>query len=215
MAAGTRIAWAAALATFCRRCRHGRPRWTSGAAGQSPAPGAGASYLRCPTTPTRTPISVAAAFVSLDEVNERAERCGHKPPSRIVEERTGEALPPRFEDGLQRAAVEMRAQPVLEMMHDPDAGDRRVDREVARPADADEQRSGGIDAHNLAATLELPGRHRPATKAATQAGVVKKIARMHGPAAAIEICGSGGRCEALNAGGPIGTAIMSCSNRSP
>ena len=49
----------------------------------------------------------------LDEIDERAQRCGQEAPAGIVEKRPREALPPRFKDGLQCTTVQMRAQPVL------------------------------------------------------------------------------------------------------
>ena len=56
-------------------------------------------------------------------------------------------------------------------------------------AGADEQRPGGIDLHDLAVALELPGRHRAAGELAAQAGEVEQVARMLGPAVRVEIGG--------------------------
>src|ERR1700754_3205239 len=50
----------------------------------------------------------------LDEVNERPQWRRHQASSGIVEKRPRKSRPPGFKDGLKRAAVEMRAQPVLE-----------------------------------------------------------------------------------------------------
>src|SRR5262245_58598601 len=92
----------------------------------------------------------------LDEVDERTQRSGYQASTGVVEERAGEAQPPWLEDGLELAAVEMRAQPVLKQIHDADAGNRCVDREVDRSANAHQQRPGRIDLHHLALALELP-----------------------------------------------------------
>jgi hypothetical protein len=61
----------------------------------------------------------------LDEVHESPQRRGHEALARVVEERSREALPPGFEDGFEGAAVDMRAQPVLEEVRDAGAADRR------------------------------------------------------------------------------------------
>ena len=107
----------------------------------------------------------------LDEIDERAQRRGQKAPAGIVEKRPREALPPRFEDGLQRAAVEMRTQPVLKKVHDAGTGNCCFDRKIGCRTDLDEQRAGRIDPHHLAVALELPRRHRAAGEAAAQAGM--------------------------------------------
>src|SRR5215813_4327947 len=122
----------------------------------------------------------------LHEIDERTQRCGHQAASGVVEERTGEALPPRFEYGFELAADEVRAQPVLEQIDHADAGHRCLDHEIGSTADADQQRPSRIDPHHLAVALEFPGRDRPAGEAAAQTGMTEKLARVPGPAAAIE-----------------------------
>src|SRR5262249_1537423 len=135
----------------------------------------------------------------LDEVDERTQRCGHQTASGVVEERTREAQPPRLEHGLERAAIKMRPQPVLEESRNAAAGDRCVARGIARSAHAYEQGPCRIDPDHLAVALKLPWRHRPAGKAAAQAGVAEKLARVGGPAATIEVGRSGRGREALHA----------------
>src|SRR5208282_4327316 len=58
--------------------------------------------------------------------------------------------PPRFKNGFKGAAVEVRAQPVLEKAYDSGVGDRRVHRETGRRADLHDQRVGRIDPHHVA-----------------------------------------------------------------
>src|SRR5215813_2726890 len=135
----------------------------------------------------------------LDEVEKRPQRCGHQAPTGVVEERPREGWPPGFEHWLERAGVEMRAQPILEEIDDACPGDRCVDAELDRPADADKQRSRGVDAHHLAVTFKLPRWHRPAAEASAQAGVSEQLARVLGPTASIEIGGSGSSRKALDA----------------
>src|SRR5258708_14726887 len=116
----------------------------------------------------------------LDEIDERAQRCGQETPAGIVKKRPREALPPRFKDGLKGTAVEMRAQPVLKKVDDPGTGDCRFDPKIGRRTDLHEERAGSIDPHHLAVTLGLPPRPRAAGEAAAQAGVVEQIAWMLG-----------------------------------
>jgi hypothetical protein len=71
--------------------------------------------------------------------------------------------------------------------------------EIRRATEAHKQRPRGIDPHDLAVALELPQRHHLAAEAATQAGVAQQVARVVGPAAAIEIGRSGGGGETLDA----------------
>ena len=57
-----------------------------------------------------------------------------------------------------------------------------------------------IDPHDLAVALELPRRViAPLAKAAAQAGMAEQVARMFGPAAAIEVGRGRGGGEALDA----------------
>jgi hypothetical protein len=50
----------------------------------------------------------------------RPQRRGHETSPGIVEERPRETLPPRIEDGLERAAVEMRTPPTLDAVSELD-----------------------------------------------------------------------------------------------
>src|SRR5205814_7619578 len=95
---------------------------------------------------------------------------------------------------------ETRTQPVLEQVDDAQAGDRRVDREAGRAADADEKRPGRIDLDHRAIAHELPEWHGAAGKAAAEAGMVEQLARVRRAAAALEVVGRGGGGEALHAG---------------
>src|SRR5262249_55035675 len=121
-------------------------------------------------------------------------------PPGVVEEGAGEAVPPGLEDGHERAAVEVWAQPVLEQVDDPQAGDCRVDREAGGAADADEKRPRRVDPDHLAIARELPGRRDAAGKAAPKAGMAEQLARVRRAAAALEVVGRGGGGEALHAG---------------
>src|SRR6185437_10213703 len=135
----------------------------------------------------------------LYEVDERAQRRGQVAASGIVEERPRKALPPRFENRLQRAAVEMRTKQVFEQMNDADAGDSATDCEIDRGAGAHEQRPRRIQLQYLAIALEVPGRRRAAGELTAQAGVSQQLTRMPGPAVRVEIGGGRGRREALHA----------------
>src|SRR5262249_50751881 len=135
----------------------------------------------------------------LDKIEKRPQRRGHQAPTGVVEERSREGLPPGFEHWLERAAVEMRAQPILEQIDDAGTGNRCVYGELDPSTDADEQWSRGVDAYHLAVPLELPGRHRPAAEASAQAGMREQLARVLGPTASIEIGGRGSGREALRA----------------
>jgi hypothetical protein len=60
----------------------------------------------------------------LDEVDERPQWRGNETPSGVVAKRPQEALPPWFKGGFEGAAVDMRAQPVLEQIDNAGTGDR-------------------------------------------------------------------------------------------
>ena len=93
----------------------------------------------------------------------------------------------------------MRTQPLVEETDDADAGNRGIDGEIGRGADADEQWPRRLDPHHLAGALELPRRHRAAAEAATQARVLEELARMLGTTVAIEVGGSCSSRKALRA----------------
>src|ERR1700730_4353813 len=101
-------------------------------------------------------ISFHLGCRALDEVDERSQRRRHQASPRVIEEGPGEILPPSFEDGFELAALEMRTEPIFEVIDDAGPGDRRVDREISSPAQDHEQRSRGINPHHLAVALELP-----------------------------------------------------------
>ncbi len=92
----------------------------------------------------------------LDEINKCAQGRGQEASAGIVEERSREARPPRFKDGLEHAAGEVRTQPVLEKTDDAGTGDGGFNREVGCPTDLHDERAGKIDPHNLAVAFELP-----------------------------------------------------------
>src|ERR1700722_1902351 len=48
-----------------------------------------------------------------DEIDKGPKRSGQQAPTWIVKKRAREGLPPRFKDGLQCTAVQMRAQPIF------------------------------------------------------------------------------------------------------
>src|SRR3977135_2428037 len=121
-----------------------------------------------------------ACSATLDKVDKRPQWGGHQASSGVVEERSREGLPPRLEDRFERAAVEMRAQPVLEQTNDAGTGNRRIDHKINRSADAYQERPRGIDPYHLAVALEFPWRHRPAGEAAAQAGMLEKLPRVLG-----------------------------------
>ena len=62
---------------------------------------------------------------------ESAQRCRHKAPAQVIQERTGEGPPPGLRQRLQCAAREMRLEPVLEEMDDAAGGDGCIDHQVA------------------------------------------------------------------------------------
>ncbi|AIF46081.1 hypothetical protein [Dyella japonica] len=53
---------------------------------------------------------MARRVARLDEIHKGAQRCRQVLPARVVQEGTAEALSPRFQNRLERAAVQMRAQ---------------------------------------------------------------------------------------------------------
>src|SRR5580765_8940744 len=93
----------------------------------------------------------------------------------------------------------MRAQPLVEEADDADAGNRGIDGEIGRGADADEQWPRRLDPHHLAGALELPRRHRAAAEPAAQARVLEELARMLGTTVAIEVGRSRSSRTALRA----------------
>src|SRR5580765_5537970 len=93
----------------------------------------------------------------------------------------------------------MRAQPLVEEADDADAGNRGIDGEIGRGADADEQWPRRLDPHHLAGALELPRRHRAAAEAAAQARMLEELAWMLGATAAVKVSGSRSRRKALRA----------------
>src|ERR1700722_15023756 len=86
----------------------------------------------------------------LDEVDEGPQRRGHEAPSGVIKKWPRKAQPPWLKHWLQRAAIKMRTQPVLEEIDDAGTGDRCVDGEIGRPAGPHDQRPRRIDAHYLA-----------------------------------------------------------------
>ena len=112
-------------------------------------------------------------FLFFDEVDERPQRRGHEAPAGVVEERPGEALPPGFEHRLQRAAVEVRAQPVLEEVDD--AGARRCAASTARSVAAPSRTSSGPVGSTRTTSpsrSNSQGGIAPLREAAAQAGMV-------------------------------------------
>src|SRR6185437_5554878 len=133
-----------------------------------------------------------------DEVDEGAQRCGYQAAPGVVEEGSREALPPGLQHGLERTALKMRTQPVLEQADDAGAGNCRSHGEIRRPTDADEQRSRRLDADHFACTLELPKSADSTREPPEQAGMAQEVARMTRPATAIEIVRRGGSRKALH-----------------
>src|SRR5260221_13003353 len=114
------------------------------------------------------------------EVDEGAQGRRHMAPARIVEEGPGETLPPVFEHRLQRAARERRRQILLEAADHPDASDGGGYLQLHGRGD---QRARRADTHDLAVTLELPGRADAAREAMAHAGVAEQILGTRRPAA--------------------------------
>src|SRR5450756_42785 len=112
----------------------------------------------------------------LDEIDKGPQWRRHKPPSRVIEIRPREALPPRFEDRFERAAYEVWAQPILERGHDAGARDRGVDEEIGGAPELHRQRPRHVDLDDFAVALELPGHGNAAWKTALQTGVAEQIA---------------------------------------
>src|SRR5271165_2820624 len=113
-----------------------------------PVPNASRGSAACGAAPGRNSFALAHAFPRtlnlvgryLDEINKGPQWRRHKPPSRIIEIRSRERLPPGFEDRLERAAFKVWAQPVLEQRHDAGARDRGVDEEIGGAAETHRQR---------------------------------------------------------------------------
>jgi hypothetical protein len=77
----------------------------------------------------------------------------------------------------------MRAEPAPEQVDDAETGNGRVDGEVDGGTEPDGERADRIELHDLAVTLELPGRHGAAGEPAAQAGMAEQRARMRQPLA--------------------------------
>src|SRR6202043_4244003 len=91
----------------------------------------------------------------LNEIDKGPQWRRHKPPSRVIEIRPRETLPPGFESRFESAAFKVRVQPVLEQGHDAGARDRGVDEEIGGAADADRQRARHVDLDDFTVALEL------------------------------------------------------------
>ncbi|MDA9452919.1 hypothetical protein XI04_04755 [Bradyrhizobium sp. CCBAU 11430] len=94
----------------------------------------------------------------------------------------------------------MGTKPVLEEGDNAGTGDGGGNGEICRRPDADQQRSFGFDANDFALPFKLPrSHHRAGRKTTAKASVVDKLARMIGPAVAIQVIWRGSGCKALNA----------------
>ena len=118
----------------------------------------------------------------------------------IVEERPGEALPPGLEHRLQRAAVEMRPQPVLEQVRRCRCRrPRRRRRGRSPPPTLTSSGPVGSTRTTSPSRSNSQGGIAPLGEAAAQAGMAEQVARMLRPAVAVEIGRGGGGGEALDA----------------
>ena len=74
-------------------------------------------------------------------------------------------------------------------MDNPAAGERCIDHEVGRGADADDERTCWFYFYDLPVAFELPTCHGAAGEAAAKARVVEQVTWMSGAAATIEVSG--------------------------
>ena len=92
----------------------------------------------------------------LDEIDKGPQWRRHKPPSRAIERRPRETLPPGFEGRFESTAFKVWAQPVLEQWHDAGARDRGVDEEIGGAAEPIKRRSRAIGSWRAIARLGRP-----------------------------------------------------------
>src|SRR5712671_7574569 len=113
----------------------------------------------------------------------------------IVKEGPGEALPPVFEHGHQRAACESGRKITFETLDYAKPGNGGRYFQVDGGGD---ERSGRADPHDLAVAFEFPRNGDAARKAMADAGVAEQILRVIGPAMRRQIGGRGRRRVALD-----------------
>jgi len=96
----------------------------------------------------------------LREIDERS--CGrrHEAVSGVVEKRSREAPSPRFEDGLEHAAIEVGTQPLIQHQYHANPGDCGVDGQLRHRASAHEERPRALDSYLIAGVLKLPRSER-------------------------------------------------------
>lgn len=105
---------------------------------------------------------MSAGHLRFDKIHERPQRRRQPPPPRVVQERAGKRLPPVFEQGLQRAAVQMRAKPVFEQIHNADTGQRGFHGKIRGGEDASWRPAFSRDErHRLCAVLSAGGGFTP------------------------------------------------------
>jgi hypothetical protein len=80
--------------------------------------------------PSSRRLTLSVNRGGFDEIDEGPQRGGHEAAAGVIEERPEKTQPPRFE---HRFEFDMRAQPVLEMIHDTGTDDRRRGLRRARP----------------------------------------------------------------------------------
>lgn len=114
----------------------------------------------------------------LDEIHEGAQRRRQIMPARKIQQGAGEAWPPIRQHRLQFAPIQVRPQPVLEQVDHPGARHRRIDRQVHRRPQADDQRTIHLHRDGLAVAFKRPRRHRAAGETAAQAQVLAQVLRM-------------------------------------
>ena len=105
----------------------------------------------------------------------------------MVEERPGEGLPPRLQHRLQRAAIQIWAQPVIKQQNNAAPSHRRIHDQVGRTAEAGDERAGHVQLHHCPIPLELPGRKRAAWEPPEQAGMGQQVAGMLRASVAVQV----------------------------
>src|SRR5690606_2643270 len=135
--------------------------------------------------------------LSLQEIDEGAQRSRHVAATVVVEERSGERRQPVGKHALKRAVCKLRGEELLEGGDEAETLDSHGDLDLDRIAD---HRTLRHDADNLSVLFEFQWMRDAAGEAMTDHGVVEHFRGMFRPAVLRKIRGRAGKHETLPSG---------------